>query len=388
VETIARLVALVAGIAIVILTVWSVFTSLVLPRATSSRMMRGLARTLGGMARSVAPRLPNYELRDRVLSFVGPGAVVALFGIWLCLILLGFSLIIWWDSGADFLDAIGIAGSSVTTLGVATARGAGARTLEILGAGIGLGVVALEIAYLPALYNAFATRETEVTLLDARGGAPAWGPEILARHHWLDTMDELPPLYADWERWASAVSESHANYPGLIWFRSPVSSRSWLVGLVAMMDSAALFHAVSPQLSPHESRLCLSMGIRCLRSMARALRIPFDADPLPTASIRLTRQEFEDGFRRLEEVHFPLERDLEESWRHFQGWRVNYEPIVDALTRLIAPPPAPWFLARPELGATEWPLIRNRTPDEPEGAQRFGSKSTFKTPSARESKSS
>jgi hypothetical protein len=387
-ESIARLVAFVAGIAIVILTVWSVFTSLVLPRATSSRMMRGLARVLGGSARRLAPRLPNYEVRDRVLSLVGPGAIVALFGLWLCLILLGFSLIIWWNSGVNFLDAIGVAGSSITTLGIATASGAGPRALEILAAGIGLGVVALEIAYLPALYNAFAARETEVTLLDARGGAPAWGPEILARHYWLDTMDELPPLYSDWERWASAVSESHANYPGLIWFRSPVSSRSWLVGLVAMMDSAALYHSVSPQLSPHEARLCLSMGIRCLRSMARALRIPYDADPLPSASIRLTRKEFEDGFRRLEEVHFPLERDLDESWRHFQGWRVNYEPIVDALTKLIAPPPAPWFLSRPELGVAEWPLIRNRTPDEPQGAQAFGSNKTFKTPSARESKSS
>ena len=142
-------------------------------------------------------------------------------------------------------------------------------------------MIALEIAYLPALYNAFAARETEVTLLDARRGAPAWGPEILARHYWLDTMDELPPLYLDWERWAAAVSESHANYPALIWFRSPVSRRSWLVGLVAMMDSAALYHAVSPDQTPQQARLCLSMGIRCLRSMARALQIPFDADPLP-----------------------------------------------------------------------------------------------------------
>jgi len=388
VETIARLIALVAGITIVVLTVWSVFTSLVLPRATSSRMMRGLARMLGGFAIRLATRLPSYELRDRVLSFVGPGAIVALFGLWLCLILLGFSLIIWWNSGVNFLDAMGVAGSSITTLGIATASGAGPRTLEILAAGIGLGVVALEIAYLPALYNAFATRETEVTLLSARGGTPAWGPEILARHYWLDNIDELPPLYADWERWASAVSESHANYPGLIWFRSPESSRSWLVGLVAMMDSAALYHSVSPQLTPRPARLCLSMGIRCLRSMAGALHIPYDADPLPSASIRLTKGEFEDGFRRLEEIHFPLERDLDESWRHFQGWRVNYEPIVDALTRLIAPPPAPWFLARPELGATEHPLIRNRTPDEPQGAQVFGSSKTFKTPSARESKSS
>jgi hypothetical protein len=388
VETFARLVALVAGIAIVIVTVWSVFTSLVLPRAASSRMVRALARILAGSARRLAPRLPDYEVRDRILSIVGPGAVVALFGVWILLILLGFSLIIWWDTGFNLLDAVGIAGSSVTTLGIAASSGAGARTLEISAAVIGLGVVALEIAYLPALYSAFATRETEVTLLSARAGTPAWGPEILARHHWLQTMDELPPLYAQWERWASAVSESHANYPALIWFRSPESSRSWLVGLVAMMDSAAMYHSASPQLTPRQARLCLSMGIRCLRSMAGALHIPFDPDPLPTTGIRLTRPEFEHGFRRLEEVHFPLERDLDESWRHFQGWRVNYEPIVDALTRLIAPPPAPWFVAQPEIGATQWPLILNRTPDEPQGAQTFGSNKTFKTPSDRESKSS
>jgi len=388
VESIARTVAFGAGVVIVLLTVWSVFTSLVLPRATSSRMMRGLARMLGGAARMLAPRLPTYEVRDRVLSYVGPATMVTLFALWVGLILVGFSLIIWWDSGVDYAQALGIAGSSVTTLGIATANGAGPRVLEISGAVIGLGVVALEIAYLPALYSAFATRETEVTLLSARGGTPAWGPEILARHFWLDTMDELPPLYADWERWASAVSESHANYPGLIWFRSPESTRSWLVGLVAMMDSAALYHSVSPQLTPRQARLCLSMGIRCLRSMSRALHIPFDPDPLPTATIRLTRQEFVDGFRRLEEVHFPLERELDESWRHFQGWRINYEPMVDALTRLIMPPPAPWFLPRPELGAAEWPLVINRTPDEPEGAQTFGSNTTFNTPSARESKSS
>ncbi len=121
----------------------------------------------------------------------------------------------------------------------------------------------------------------------------------------------------------------------------------------------------------------------------RALHIPYDTDPLPTADIRLTRSEFEDGFRRLHAVdRFPLERDLDESWRHFQGWRVNYEPIVDALTRLTVPPPAPWFVARPELGDAEWPSVLNRTPDDPAGAQPFGSSKTFKTPSARESKSS
>ena len=164
-----------------------------------------------------------------------------------------------------------------------------------MAAGIGLLVMALEIAYLPALYNAFASRETEVTLLAARSGTPAWGPEILARHQLLETMDELPPLYADWERWAAAVSESHTNYPALMWFRSPVSTRSWLLGLVAMMDSAALYHAVSPEIAPREARLCLSMGTNCLRSMAGALHIPYDATRCRRPGIRLTRAEFDDG---------------------------------------------------------------------------------------------
>jgi hypothetical protein len=387
--TAVRLIGLIVGIALVVATVWSVFTALVVPRVTSSRAIRGLTRALGGSARAIAPRLPNYEVRDRVLSFVGPGAMVCLFGLWLALLVLGFGLVIWWDGGIDFASALAVAGSSVFTLGIATAHGAGPHTLEIVAAGVGLLVIALEIAYLPALYSAFAARETEVTLLAARGGTPAWGPEILARHHWLDTMDELPPLYAQWERWAATVSESHANYPSLMWFRSPVSTRSWLVGLVAMMDSAALFHSVSPRTTPREARLCLSMGINCLRSMAGALHIPFDADPLPSTPVRLTRAEFDDGYKRLAEVEFGFERDADESWRHFQGWRINYEPIVDALTRLVVPPPAPWFAARPELGDAQWPKILNRTPDEPEGAQSFfGVSKTFKTPSARESNNS
>jgi hypothetical protein len=387
VETALRFVALLLGILIVLGTALSVFTALVVPRVTSSRVMRTIARGLGGSARRIVPRLPTYEARDRLMSFTGPAAMVLLFISWLVLLVVGFGLMIWWASGLNFGSAMAIGGSSVFTLGIATASHPQSKTIEIVAAGVGLLVVALEIAYLPALYNAFATRETEVTLLATRSGIPAWGPEILARHYMLDNIAELPPLYADWERWAAAVSESHTNYPALIWFRSPVSSRGWLLSLVAMMDSAALYHAVSPEQTPRQARLCLSMGTGCLRSLAGALHIPYDADPLPDGGIRLTREEFADGYRRLEEVEFPVERDLEESWRHFQGWRINYESIVDSLTRLILPPPAPWLLAQPIMGVAEWPGVHNRTPDHPEGIQFFGSSKTFKTPSPRESKS-
>jgi hypothetical protein len=145
-----------------------------------------------------------------------------------------------------------------------------------------------------------------------------------------------------------------------------------------MMDSAALYHSVSPSRTPRQARLCLAMGTNCLRSMAGALHVPYDADPLPTAGTRLTKEEFAAGYGRLEEVGFPMDRDLDDSWRHFQGWRVNYESIVDTLTRLIMPPPAPWLLPRPKLGTAEWPQVRNRTPDDPWGDQSIG-RGTFKT---------
>ena len=142
-ESVARMVALIVGIAIVGLTAWSVFTALVVPRVTSSPAMRMLARTLGGSARRIAPTLPNYETRDRVLSFVGPAAMVLLFIIWLCLIVLGVGLIEWYAAGVDFATALGISGSSVFTLGIVSSGDAGPRVVEVVAAGIGLLVVAL-----------------------------------------------------------------------------------------------------------------------------------------------------------------------------------------------------------------------------------------------------
>ena len=85
-----------------------------------------------------------------------------------------------------------------------------------LAAGSGLVIVALQIGYLPTLYNAFNRRETEVTLLNARGGFPAWGPELLARTHYalgtgVSTLNTLPELYMNWERWLRTSRKATAR---------------------------------------------------------------------------------------------------------------------------------------------------------------------------------
>ena len=165
----------------------------------------------------------------------------------------------------------------------------------------------------------------------------------------------------------------------LLWMRSPHPLRSWIIGLLSVLDSAALYLAVAPSSAPTEARLCLRMGFTCLRNIADFLQLPYDPDPLPTDGIQLTFEEFHGGYERLIDVDFPLERSAEEAWPHFRGWRVNYEPIAYAVADLIVAPPAPWSGPRRHLPGMAFVPQRpaNRSPDDPTAsdkpkAERFG----------------
>ena len=357
-----------AGLVIVLGTGASVFTTLVVPRSSSSRILRSVSRGLAKGVRPILRRLTTHEGRDRLLGVVAPLGMVLVFVTWLVLLVLGFGLMTWWTSGSTLSSAFAVSGSSVFTLGVVSNRAGSSETIEFVASGTGLLVIALEIAYLPTLYSAFSERETEVTLLAARAGVPAWGPEILSRAQRFGTTAELADLYRTWERWAAAVSETHTSYPSLVWLRSPTPRRSWLTSLVAMLDAAALHNAFCPSTSPIQARLFLQMGTQCLRSLGDALRITYDEDPLPTDPIRLQYEEFCEGAESLTSTGFPVERSAEEAWRHFAGWRVNYEAIADQLALLILPAPAPWIAHWDAMGEVRWAKVVNRTPDDPAGA--------------------
>jgi hypothetical protein len=171
------------------------------------------------------------------------------------------------------------------TLGFAEPSGAVPSVIVFLAAATGLVIVTLQIAYLPTLYSAFNRRETEVALLNARAGVPSWGPELLARTHYalgsgMSTLGTMPDLYAQWERWAADIAESHTTYLPLVRFRSPGPLSSWVTGLLAVLDSAALFLALSPGAAPVvPARLCLRGGFLCFNRIARAMGIQVPEQP-------------------------------------------------------------------------------------------------------------
>src|SRR4029450_3755463 len=265
----------------------------------------------------VTAAIPDYRRRDRVL--VGQAAAILLMQLaaWLGVAFLGYGLLLWPLVPGGLGSAATVAGSSLFPPGFREPAGA-PSAVGFAAAATGLVVVTLQIAYLPTLYAAFNRRETEVALLNARAGVPSWGPELLARTHYalgsgMSTIDTLPDLYARWERWAADVAESHTTYLPLVRFRSPRPLSSWVTALLAVLDSAALFLALSPKSAPVvPARLCLRSGFLCVNQIARAMgiKVPDEADESdPVGRISLSYPDFLHAVGRVREVDFPIERD-------------------------------------------------------------------------------
>jgi hypothetical protein len=343
-----RVPSAVIGVLLVLGAAHSVTGTLIVSRPVSSWLTNWVDRVVDAAFQAVAGRTADYGRRDQLLATQAAAILVTQLVVWLGVSLAGFALLLWPFAANGLGSAFVDSGSSMFTLGFAEPSGAGPAVIVFLAAATGLVIVALQIAYLPTLYAAFNRRETEVALLNARAGVPSWGPELLARTKYAlgsgtSTLDTMPELYARWERWAADVAESHTTYLPLVRFRSPGPRSSWVTALLAVLDSAALFLALSPDAAPTvPARLCLRGGFQCFSRIALAMGIDLPAEPGAAAGISLSYTEFLDGVAVLREVDFPIERDPADAWRDFVGWRVNYERAAYAVAAAVYAVPALW----------------------------------------------
>jgi hypothetical protein len=344
----ARLVAAVAG-GLLVLAAWtSVTGTLIVSRSVGSWLTRWVDRIVTGAFGLAAARINDYRRRDRLLATQPAAILLAQLAAWLGISFAGFGLLLWPFAARGVASAFTDAGSSMFTLGFAEPGGAAPSAIVFVAAATGLVIVTLQIAYLPTLYSAFNRRETEVALLNARAGVPSWGPELLARTHYalgtgVSTLDTMPDLYARWERWAADIAESHTTYLPLVRFRSPLPLSSWVTALLAVLDSAALFLALSPKAAPVvPARLCLRGGFQCFNRIAQVMGFDIPEEPSPDAGTSVTYGEFLDAVGRMREVGFPIERDPAEAWPDFVGWRVNYEQAAYAVAAAVYAVPALW----------------------------------------------
>ncbi len=338
------------GLVIVVITASNVLFTLVLPRrpAGIERLSLVVNRSVRFVFLAVSRAAKRYEVKDALLAPAAPVALLAQLAVWLGFFVLGYACMLE-PSTHGFGAAFRQAGVTLFSVGTAHAGGPSNRAVEIAAGATWAVVVTLQIAYLPSLYDAFNRREALVAMLESRAGLPAWGPEVLARHQLVGIIDTLPDLFADWERWAADLSESHTTYPVLLLFRSPEPWYSWVVGLLAVLDAAAMHLSLSPDASASQARLCLRMGFTAFNRIAKTLGWPVDLDPNPEGPITLTFEEFQQAVDMLLEIGYPMELSAEEAWPNFRGWRVNYETNAYRLADRVVAPPAPWSGPRTHL---------------------------------------
>lgn len=342
----------VLGLLVVVVTIVSVLFILVLPRQP-----QGLEKLTVIVNRSVhytfvafSRLASSYEAKDSILAPTAPVALLAQLLWWATCLVLGFALMLM-RTTHSFVQGLTQALTSLFTVGAIHTGGVANTALDIAAGATWVVIVALQIAYLPSLYNSFSRREALVTMLESRAGSPAWGPELLARHQLVGINDALPQLYADWEQWAAEVTESHTTYPVLLLFRSPEPWLNWIIGLLAVLDAGAMQLALNPSTAPSQTRLCLRMGFTLFNRLAGSLGYPVDPDPDPDSPITLQYEEFASAVDKLVLVGFPMERSPEDAWPHFRGWRVNYESSAYRLADAFTAPLAPWSGTRRNLRA-------------------------------------
>ncbi len=363
----------VLGMALLLLTGSSVIKTLLIPRNLSSAIGTAVSRSVRAVYRLVTARIDDVYRREHIMASSAPTYLFVLLVCWIACLYFAYALLLLPFTNDSAVRALRLSGSSLFTLGFATPTGAEPYGIVFAAAISGLGVIALMIGYMPTLYAAYNRRETLVIMLEALSGKPPWGPELLARQQLIRNTSYLPRLYERWTEWAADISESHTTYRTLIYFRSRYPEQAWPLALLAVLDAAALHLSLNPESAPAEIRPLLRVGYITIRSIARTLGIEVSDDPHPDDPLVLTEADFNEAIQHLAEAGWTFERPPDEAWKHFRGWRVNYETAAYGIAAHLDLPPALWSGPRARRGQgpgrpTRPPHREPAAPDNPAGS--------------------
>jgi ion channel len=339
---------IVASLAVIVIVLWDAFEAVVLPRRVTRRfrLTSIFFRSTWFPYATIAKRLHSRERRETFLGFYGPLSLFFLLGFWAVSLIVGFA-VLQWAVGSPLSEPQGMTSfttyfylSSTTFFtfdygDVVPLRNAG-RMLAVVEAGTGYGFLAIIIAYLPVVYQAFSRREVNISLLDARAGSPPTAFELLRRHSDDGGMKHLDRLLRDWERWSAELLESHLSYPLLCYYRSQHDHQSWLSSLTAILDTCALVMVGLKDGPVRQAQLTYAIARHTVVDLAQT----FNAAPRMPVPDRLPPAELERLRTGLKPFGLSLDEGEEIELR-LKKLRRQYEPYLNALAErfLIVLPP-------------------------------------------------
>ena len=338
------------GVVLIILLLWDAFETIVLPRRVTRkyRLTRLFYRYTWMFWSFLIKHIAKGKRQETYLSYYGPLSLIILLSIWAAGAVLGFALLNWGmgspvntpEGTAGFATDLYLSGTTFFTLGLGDVRPvtACARALTVIESGIGLGLLALVIGYLPALNQSFSRREVNISLLDARAGSPPTAAGMLLRQCRHNMSDALLHQLGEWELWASEIMESHLSYPVLVYFRSQHDNQSWVAALTAILDTCALVITGMEGSCARQAELTFAIARHAIIDLSLVLnRPPHEPkhDRLPAAELFHLRAALADAgivLRKGEDVD-----------RHLLELRMMYEPYVYSMSQYLGLGIPPWI---------------------------------------------
>jgi hypothetical protein len=343
-----KLLIAIAGLFILLATLWEAFETIILPRRVTRpiRLVRMFYRITWKFWAEVNRLIRSKKVRDAHLSYYGPLSLLGLFATWAILLVLAFAILHWAAGSAinapgempTFRTDFYLSGTTFFTLGLGdvTPRTTLAKAITVTEGGTGFGFLGLMISYLPTLYGAFSQRELNISLLDARAGSPPTAAELLRRHAQFADNEVLTLYLRDWEIWAAQLMESHLSYPVLCYFRSQHDNQSWLAAFTAVLDVSALLIAYGDGTAKWQSQLTFAIARHAVVDLAEVLRVPASRpahDRLPPKDVVQVRN-------LLVECH-ASSKSGDAGDKKLNELREMYEPYLNGLSlRLLMPLPS------------------------------------------------
>ena len=342
-EGVVEVLAVVAGLALVLVSASDAVSTLVTTRRRPGRFWptpvfyRQTWRAWLAVGRRAAP-----ELREGFLGSYGPLSLLGLLAFWVLLLVVGWGAV-WWGlrsrvSGVDdYIDAVYFAGVGFLTVGFGDILPTGdlARLLVLVEAFMGLVTMALVIGYLPTLYGAYSRREVQLLALDDLTDEATTPVGFLEASHAGGGVEAVAATFADWERWCDEVYDSHSAYPMLALFRSRQPGQHWLTGLAVVMDAAAICVATIDGRRNGPAARLLRRGTMLVKHLRGLPTVGLeDAEVADSFG---DEQRFRAGYQRLAALGLPL-HPHEQAWSDLRRLRAGYLPQLVAATRLLQVP--------------------------------------------------
>lgn len=348
-----KLLAVIPGVLLILIILWDAFETIILPRRVTRRLRLTsiFYRTIWSFSSRIARSTRNVKKREKYLGIFGPLSLLLLLALWVFGLILGYAMLHWaLETKLNIPLEIGsfgtylyISGETFFTLGYGdvVAQYSLGRTIAIIEAGNGFGLLAIVIGYLPVLYQAFSRREVNISLLDARAGSPSSAAEMLRRHGESGHMHDLTGVLHEWEHWAAELLESHLSYPVLCYFRSQHDNQSWLSALTTVLDTCSLVLVGVDGAPAWQAKLTFAMARHAVVDLAQIFRTT------PSGPEACLTRLFPGDLERIREI---LERngahlrDGEDAEQKLAELRSMYEPYVSALSEMLLMPLPPWIL--------------------------------------------